>query len=119
MSRIMIIDENEYRRQVIRIALEEEKYQVIVANDLSEAWTRIMNVQLRPDLILLSLEKYENRHILRVLAKGFPDLPVIILSRHQNQAGKINWQKNWHFVKIPFNPMALSDLARRILVPVH
>jgi len=119
MKEIQIIENSSEREKVLKVVFQEEGYKINIPGSLSEAWTDIMNINLRPELVIISLQDLKNKFILRLLSKAFPNLPAIILYRHKDQYQDLNLQENWHLVKIPFNPTALVEWVERILSGVH
>ncbi|MDZ7798946.1 MAG: hypothetical protein U5L76_05110 [Patescibacteria group bacterium] len=119
MAKIQIVENNFERQKVLKVAFQEEGNKVSLPSNLSSAWTEIMNINLRPELIIISLENNKHKFILRLLAKSFPNLPAIILYRIRNQYQDLDLQENWHLFKMPFNPMSLAKWAGKILTRVH
>ncbi len=112
MSSILVIDDCSERQRVIKVALKEEGYQVIGTANPKIAWERIMNIHLRPDLIIINLENKQYAEILRIIHKAVLNMPVIILYRNKKQLSGLFIYMFWKTVKIPFNPVKLADEAR-------
>ncbi len=111
MKKILIVDDEEYIRELVAATLSGSPYELLMAKDGEEA-LEIARKE-RPDLILLDIEmpKKDGYEVCRAL-KGDPetsDITIIILTAH---AQKEDIRKGYkagadeYFIK-PFSPTAL------------
>lgn len=80
---VLVVDDDEDIRELLRVVLEADGYRVKVAVDGLDAWEQIQAGEL-PALILLDLmmPRMDGQHFLKKLRSPFPDAAVIILSGH-------------------------------------
>jgi CheY-like chemotaxis protein len=108
--RILIIDDDEDTRELLRLIVDSQGHEVAVASDGAEALVQVQ-VGSRPDLIVLDMmmPNLDGEGFMRAL-KGHPDLaqvPVFVVSGHhaaRQKASEIG--ASGCFVK----PVELADL---------
>ena len=115
--RIMIVDDDESVRSLLRMTLPEGEYEIEEAVNGEEALTRLAGHV--PDLVLLDW-KMPGRHgslILDELKTRHPQLPVIVLTaevaehhRHLAESLKVDV-----FLTKPFSPLELLETIERLL----
>ncbi|HPZ09084.1 MAG TPA: response regulator [Candidatus Eremiobacteraeota bacterium] len=84
MTVILVIDDDEIIRKLIKFTLEKRDYKVITAEDALEG---ICKLELNPDLIILDIvmPEIDGYEVLNLIKKDsqFKDIPVIMLtSKH-------------------------------------
>ena len=116
--RIMIVDDDESVRSLLRMTLAEDEYEIDEATDGEEA-LRLLERAV-PDLVLLDW-KMPERHgslVLDELKRRHPQLPVIVLTaeiaeHHRSLAEALNVDV---FLTKPFSPLELLETIERLLV---
>jgi CheY-like chemotaxis protein len=81
---LMVVDDDEDIREVVKLLLESEGHRVITATDGLDAW-RQLEAGARPSLILLDLMMPRmdgEQFLLTLRASSRASIPVIILSGH-------------------------------------
>jgi two-component system phosphate regulon response regulator PhoB len=117
LRRIMIVDDDESVRSLLRMTLPEEGYEIEEAIDGEEALT-LLNSRV-PDLVLLDW-KMPGRHgslVLDELKSRHPKLPVIVLTaeiadHHRSLAEALKVDV---FLTKPFSPLELLETIERLL----
>jgi DNA-binding response OmpR family regulator len=117
LRRIMIVDDDESVRSLLRLTLPEEGYEIVEAIDGEEALT-LLNSRV-PDLVLLDW-KMPRRHgslVLDELKRRHPQLPVIVLTaevaeHHRSLAESLKVDV---FLTKPFSPLELLATIERLL----
>jgi DNA-binding response OmpR family regulator len=117
LRRIMIVDEDESVRSLLRMTLPEEEYEIEEAIDGEEALA-LLNSRV-PDLVLLDW-KMPRRHgslVLDELKRRHPQLPVIVLTaevaeHHRSLAESLKVDV---FLTKPFSPLELLATIERLL----
>ena len=115
--RIMIVDDDESVRSLLRMTLPEGEYEIEEAIDGEEALTLLAGHV--PDLVLLDW-KMPGRHgslVLDELKTRHPQLPVIVLTaevaeHHRNLAESLKVDV---FLTKPFSPLELLATIERLL----
>ena len=115
--RIMIVDDDESVRSLLRMTLAEDEYEIDEATDGEDA-LRLLERAV-PDLVLLDWEMPE-RHgslVLDELKRRHPQLPVIVLTaeiaeHHRSLAEALNVDV---FLTKPFSPLELLETIERLL----
>jgi CheY-like chemotaxis protein len=115
--RIMIVDDDESVRSLLRMTLPEGEYEIEEAIDGEQALT-LLTSHL-PDLVLLDW-KMPGRHgslVLDELKTRHPQLPVIVLTaevaeHHRNLAESLKVDV---FLTKPFSPLELLGTIERLL----
>jgi CheY-like chemotaxis protein len=115
--RIMIVDDDESVRSLLRMTLPEGEYEIEEAIDGEEALTLLTSHV--PDLVLLDW-KMPGRHgslVLDELKTRHPQLPVIVLTaevaeHHRNLAESLKVDV---FLTKPFSPLGLLETIERLL----
>ena len=115
--RIMIVDDDESVRSLLRMTLAEDEYEIDEATDGEDA-LRLLERAV-PDLVLLDW-KMPERHgslVLDELKRRYPQLPVIVLTaeiaeHHRSLAEALNVDV---FLTKPFSPLELLETIERLL----
>ena len=116
---ILLVEDEEMVRKLVRETLEREGYQVMDAADPIEA--RRMSEQFRDRIHLLITDvvmpKVSGRELAVQLKKRRPDMQVLYMSGYTDNAivnsGVL--QKEVAFLQKPFTPSALSEKVREVL----
>ena len=111
MEKILIVEDDIWISQSLKLYLENSNFEVLLHHEWWEAIKVIK--QLNPDLIILDINLPKKDWIdickdLRVFSKT----PVIMLTARWSELDKINWLEMWadDYIAKPFSPREL--LAR-------
>jgi DNA-binding response OmpR family regulator len=115
--RIMIVDDDESVRSLLRMTLPDGEYEIEDATDGEQALALLANHV--PDLVLLDW-KMPGRHgslVLDELKRRHPQLPVIVLTaevaeHHRSLAESLKVDV---FLTKPFSPLELLETIERLL----
>lgn len=117
--KILVADDEVSITELIRKSLEREGYQVIVANDGSEALRKIHSEQ--PDLVILDvvmpvLDGYEVLEAMRAHPET-ASIPVVMLTAFPSDVGAVAAFEHEadSYLSKPFDPEVLLSLVRRLL----
>jgi len=117
LHKIMVVDDDEAVRSLLRHTLPPDEYEVTEARDGGEALERIRAAP--PDLILLDwrMPGVGGSSVLDVVKTDYPDLPVIVLTsevqeHHRALAQALGVDV---FLTKPFSPIELLDTVDRLL----
>ncbi len=118
-ERILVVDDEPDIRDVLRIALEGEGYEVHEATDGEEALTQVQRVS--PHLILLDFKmpRLDGRQVCQTLKKDIllQHLPIIMLTSRGEVTDKVQGIDAGadDYVVKPFDPLELLARVRMIL----
>jgi DNA-binding response OmpR family regulator len=115
--RIMIVDDDDSVRSLLRMTLPEDEYEIDEATDGEQALARLD--ERVPELVLLDW-KMPGRHgslVLDELKRRHPKLPVIVLTaeiaeHHRSLAEALKVDV---FLTKPFSPLELLETIERLL----
>ncbi|MDX2474098.1 MAG: response regulator [Candidatus Krumholzibacteria bacterium] len=106
-ARILVADDEPHIRRILQFLLEQEGFEVQMAEDGEEAWKAVASFQ--PDLVLLDvmMPRMDGFAVLEIIRAGFETarLPVILLTAKGEEQDKVKGLKggaNDYIVK-PFN----------------
>jgi len=120
-GRVLIVDDEEAIRELCRVNLELQDFEVDEAGDGVEALDAVR--RRRPDVIFLDLmmPKMDGWEALRRLKEddATADIPVVLLTARSGDDDQVRgWQGGiLEYVVKPFNPQALAEIAREALAP--
>jgi DNA-binding response OmpR family regulator len=119
LKKLLVVDDDDHVRELVRMALEGRDYQIIEASQGGEAIK--LARQHRPELILLDvvLPDISGLHVCRVI-KGDPDLvgtPIVMLTSmaQMSDFGEADDAGADDYVTKPFSPKALAKRIDAIL----
>lgn len=120
-GRVLVVDDEEAIRELCRVSLELEDFEVVEAGDGAAGFEQALAA--RPDVIFLDLmmPRTDGWEALDRLAAdpATAAIPVVLLTA---RSGEEDQQRAWElgvfeYVEKPFHPQVLVDLARRALGP--
>ncbi len=115
MKHILIVDDDETLRHVLKRKLEQEGYSVVLAANGFEALVQVQNH--RPDLILLDLlmPSMDGTEVLMRLRGDLDtaDIPVIVISALERGPAQ-KWGKALGAVEFIPKPFSLRKMVARI-----
>ncbi|MBC7252088.1 MAG: response regulator transcription factor [Anaerolineae bacterium] len=113
---ILVVDDEQNIRELARMYLEQEGYQVVVARDGAEALRQIQ--ALRPALVVLDLmlPEVDGWEVCRRV-RASSDLPILMLTARDDDVDKIVGLEIGadDYMTKPFNPRELVARVRAIL----
>lgn len=120
MSKLLLIEDDPFIREMYISKMEQEGYEVLVSEDGESAFKTIKSE--KPDLILLDivLPKMDGFTLLRKIKedKDVKDLPVIILSNlgHKNDIKKgLSLGADEYIVKSHYTPSEVLEKIKKVL----
>jgi len=91
IARILVADDEPHIRRILQFLLEEEGFEVHLAEDGEEAWKAVASFQ--PDLVLLDvmMPRMDGFAVLEIIRAGFETarLPVILLTAKGEEQDKV------------------------------
>lgn len=120
MKTILVVEDYEDVREMLKILLESENFHVLEAATGAEALTAVKNG--RPDVILmdLALPGFDGFETIRRIRKidGFQNTPIIVLTAYSGRSiyeTALRAGTNYFMAK-PIDFDELADLLRQVLV---
>jgi DNA-binding response OmpR family regulator len=120
-GRVLVVDDEAEIRELCRVNLEFEGFDVVEAKNGSEAID--LARRLHPDLVFLDLmmpvvDGWDVLHALKS-DDDLASIPVILLTAKSGEEDQMRgWQEGiLEYVSKPFNPLSLAEWARRAMVP--
>jgi len=119
MKRVLIVDDDQSIRTLLRMTLPDDAYEVIEAADGSEVVDLL--AQDAPDLVVLDW-RMPGRHgafVLDDLKGQYPKLPVIVLTAEgrDTQRALAEALRADAFLTKPFSPLQLLETIEQLLGP--
>ncbi|MFZ6815326.1 response regulator [Undibacterium sp. Rencai35W] len=116
---ILIVDDNEATREVLRVILRSEAYNVI--GEAADGSTGLeMAVKLKPKIILLDvvMPKISGLEILPKIKEALPDVKVLMVTANKDQDTVSEAVKaGIHgFIVKPFNAQRVLDTVASVVV---
>jgi CheY-like chemotaxis protein len=115
--RLLIVDDDESIRRLLRLTLPNEGFEIVEARDGSEALDRAFDDA--PDLVVLDwrMPNRSGEEVLRELHKLHPGLPVIVLTaEHEGGERELATALGARaFLTKPFSPLQLIAAVERLL----
>ena len=120
-GQVLVVDDEAEIRELCRVNLEFEGFDVVEAKNGSEAID--LARRLHPDLVFLDLmmpgvDGWDVLHALKS-DDDLASIPVILLTAKSGEEDQMRgWQEGiLEYVSKPFNPLSLAEWARRAMVP--
>ena len=120
-GRVLVVDDEEEIRELCRVNLEFEGFEVLEAGDGFEALQVVHDHH--PDLVFLDLMMpgMDGWDVLKAMKEddATADIPVILLTAKTGEDDQMRgWQEGiLEYVSKPFNPLSLAEWAGRALQP--
>lgn len=119
--RVVIADDDETIRALLRMTLPEEGFDIAEAADGDEALERV--AEGLPDLVLLDwkMPGHHGSLVLDELKARYPKLPVIVLTAEQQDHHRALAEslRADAFLTKPFSPIELLETIERLLRPAQ
>lgn len=116
--RIVIVDDDDWVRRLLRTTLSAEDYEIAEATDGDEGLRLIRDTA--PDLVLLDWQMpgAHGSLVLDALREERPTLPVIVLTAEARQSQRDLAESLGAavYLKKPFSPLELLQAVERLLV---
>jgi CheY-like chemotaxis protein len=118
--RVLVVEDNEDSRDLLKIMLEYCGAQVTVASGPGEAKARLL--ELQPDVIVSDVSMPNDGMWLVQEVKRFADerrvgIPVLAVTAGTGSRGHFLQAGFTEFLAKPLNPVALCDTIRRLVQP--
>jgi DNA-binding response OmpR family regulator len=120
-GRVLVVDDEDDIRELCRVNLEFEGFDVDDAPNGPRALEHVSRV--RPDVIFLDLmmPEMDGWEVLRRLKEddATADIPVVLLTARTGEDDQMRgWQEGiLEYVSKPFNPLSLVEWAKRAMEP--
>lgn len=120
-ARVLIVDDEEAIRELCRVNLELQGFEVDEAADGVEAMDRVAHQP--PDVVFLDLmmPRMDGWEVLRRLKEDdrTASIPVVLLTARSGDEDQMRgWQGGiLEYLVKPFNPQALTEIAREAMSP--
>ena len=120
-GRVLVVDDESEIRELCRVNLEFEGFEVLEAGNGFEALKVVR--EKRPDLVFLDIMMpgMDGWDVLRALKEddATAHIPVILLTAKSGEEDQMRgWQEGiLEYVSKPFNPLSLAEWAGRALHP--
>lgn len=112
---ILVADDEKNIRSGLRLALEDEGYEVLCAADGQEAWNLLSSSNV--DLVIsdLRMPGISGQELLKKIVSSYPMLPVIILTGHGTIESAVDAMRNGavDFITKPLNLDRLYLMVKR------
>ncbi|MDQ2981089.1 MAG: response regulator [Actinomycetota bacterium] len=116
-KRVLIADDDETVRRLLRTTFADEAYEVVEAADGDQALEQLE--QSSPDIVVLDwkMPKRHGAFVLDELKERYPRLPVIVLTAEgrQTQRAVAESLRADAFITKPFSPRELLETVERLL----
>ena len=110
MAKILVVDDQDLVRDVVRIALEEAGHQVLTAASPSKALALVPGESdielLLVDVVMPEMDAFE---LASRLSAGLPGVKILYMS------GYTDAREEGHFIQKPFSPSQLVATVESIL----
>jgi DNA-binding NtrC family response regulator len=116
-DRILLVEDKEGLRDVLRRTLEQEGYSVLPCSDGSQALSRLQREKFFLVLSDLKLPGADGLEVLRAARRAEPTLPVILMTAFGTVADAVAAMKDgaYDFLEKPVDPDHLLALLQRAL----
>ena len=118
-GRILVVDDENSVRQVVRLMLDERGYQVVIAASGAEAVKRLQAEAkaYRAAVLDLTMPDMGGIATLKALRGIRPDLPVLMMSGYSNEemASRLRGQQRCAGIQKPFSIAALTNALQSLL----
>lgn len=119
MARILVVDDDEYILDILRILLENEGYEVVAAQDSQKGLDIVTSSEV--DLVIsdLRMRPMNGIELLREIRKVKPKLPVIMLTAYgspetANEASQLG---AFAYLTKPFGPDEVLETIQHAIQP--
>jgi len=117
--KVLVADDDPAIQELIRLNLEVQGYQVIIASNGVETVRKALSEH--PDLIILDIlmPEMDGYEVMRLLknSEETSNIPIIVLTAYASDAGAlVSWMEGAEgYLAKPFNPDELLMLVERVL----
>lgn len=122
-AKILVADDDPAIQELVRLNLEMQGYQVIIASNGVETVRKALSE--RPDLIILDvlMPEMDGYEVMRLLknSEETSNIPIIVLTAYASDAGAlVSWMEGAEgYLAKPFNPDELLMLVEMVLTPLE
>ena len=116
--RVMLVDDDETTRTLLRMTLPQDGFDIVEAGDGEDALERLGDGAV-PDLIVLDwkMPARSGAEVLATVKERHPDLAVVVLTAEKNAASRERAHELGAdaFLTKPFSPLELLGVVERFL----
>jgi len=115
---ILIVEDEEPLRRVVRAALERFGYQVIVSESAVSALRTWHELRNGIDLVLSDIvmpDGLTGQDLATILQAEAPDLPIILTTGYSDRVGSVTESHNLRFLRKPYDLQKLLRLVRECI----
>ena len=122
-AKILVADDDPAIQELVRLNLEMQGYQVIIASNGVETVRKALAE--RPDLIVLDIlmPEMDGYEVMRLLknSEETSNIPIIVLTAYASDASAlVSWMEGAEgYLAKPFNPDELLMLVERVLASLE
>jgi len=118
--RILVVDDDEMVRDIIRLALAQERFEVLGAEDGIEGVEVFSRLDPPPDLVIMDIvmPRMNGVEAARRIKTLSPQTPILFSSGYDSTSDVegVNFDALTPFLKKPYMPCDLKATVRRLLV---
>lgn len=116
---ILVVDDEESIRWMLRSSLETLDYHVTLANNATDALETLPKLSPPPDLVLMDvmMPGLDGRKAAHNLRETHPDLPIILMSgilANKSDTARIETGEEFPFLQKPFTIQELAESVARL-----
>ncbi|HET6406917.1 MAG TPA: response regulator [Chthoniobacteraceae bacterium] len=115
---VLVVEDEEPLRKVVRTALEHFGYQVIVAETAVIALRLWPEIKDRVELVLTDIvmpDGLTGQDLAKILRAEVPDIPIILTTGYTDKVIHANEEPNLYFLRKPYDLSKLLHLVRESL----
>ncbi|WP_370279497.1 response regulator transcription factor [Pontibacterium sp.] len=117
-TRILVVDDQDELRRLVKLTLEMLEYQVEESESGEECLNRI-NV-VKPSLVVLDAMmpgRYDGYQTCEIIKQHYPEIKVVMLTARAQQSDKSlgKSMRCDEYITKPFSPIALQEIIKRTL----
>lgn len=118
MPRILIVEDNESLRLLIKVVLEQQGYTVVSAANGVEAF-EILRQDARFDALMsdINMPEMDGLHLIALVRHHFPSIPILIASAYLYQLQHARKLGASQFLHKPFGNQQLVEAIRVTVQP--
>ncbi|MDD4083825.1 MAG: sigma-54 dependent transcriptional regulator [Sphaerochaetaceae bacterium] len=114
---ILIADDEKHIREGLSLALNDEDYNCLLAEDGEKAWQMVNDNDVDLVISVLRMPKLNGNELLKKIVSSYPNIPVVVLTGHGTVESAVEAMQNGavDFITKPVNLNHLFLLIRRSL----
>jgi len=112
---ILIIDDDEHIRHILRDFLQSQGYKIIMAQDGLQGMSIMENEELDLAIIDIKLPFISGIGLVDIAAQRKPDLPIICITGYGDTPKRIAEEKSCHVFNKPFELKELLKIIKKLI----